>query len=81
MPSRHRGKGDAAMTRPDRLGKKTVSATVTVAQWKKLRHVVTETERTASDLISEAIDHLAEKYAPKKPATPLTSPQHRRSPG
>ena len=57
------------MTRPDRIGKKTVSATVTVEQWKKLRHVATETQRPASDLISEAIDDLAKKYGeePKLP--------------
>jgi hypothetical protein len=63
------------MTRPDRLGKKTVSATVTIEQWKKLRHVVTETQRPASDLISEAIDDLARKYGehPKEAAGKTTS--------
>jgi hypothetical protein len=50
------------MTRPDRIGKKSVSVTVTVEKWKKLRHIVTETERPAGDLISEAIDDLAVKY-------------------
>ena len=54
------------MTRPDRIGKKTVSVMVTVEKWKKLRHIVTETERPAGDLISEAIDDLAVKY----PTTP-----------
>jgi hypothetical protein len=50
------------MTRPDRIDRKSVQAWVTKAQWRKLRHVVTETERTANDLISEAIDLLAAKY-------------------
>lgn len=54
------------MTRPDRIGKKTVQALVTVEKWKKLRHIVTETQRTGDDLLSEAIDMLGEKY----PATP-----------
>jgi hypothetical protein len=45
-----------------REGKKTVSATVTVEKWKTLRHVVTETQRTANDLLDEAITLLAEKY-------------------
>lgn len=52
------------MTRPDRIGKKTVQALVTVEKWKKLRHIVTETQRTGDDLLSEAIDLLAEKYPP-----------------
>jgi hypothetical protein len=39
-----------------------VSAFVTVEKWKTLRHVVTETERTANDLLSEAIDSWPEKY-------------------
>lgn len=56
------------MTRPEREGKKQVSAFVTVEKWKTLRHIVTETERTANDLIGEAIDLLAEKYGqPKEP--------------
>ena len=65
------------MTRPDRLGKKAVQAFVTVEKWKKLRHIVTETQRTANDLITEAIDLLAEKYeqpkrAYSRPAPPLS---------
>lgn len=59
------------MTRPDRIGKKTVQALVTVEKWKKLRHIVTETERTGDDLLSEAIDMLAEKY----PTAPATGPK------
>jgi hypothetical protein len=65
------------MTRPDRIGKKTVQALVTVEKWKKLRHVVTETQRTGDDLLSEAIDMLAEKYPPpaaRKP--PPRRPSH-----
>ena len=54
------------MPRPDRVGKKTVQAFVAVSKWKKLRHIVTETQRTGDDLLSEAIDMLAEKY----PTTP-----------
>ena len=54
------------MTRPDRIGKKTVQALVTVEKWKKLRHIITETQRTTDSLITEAIDDLADKY----PATP-----------
>jgi hypothetical protein len=58
-----------------REGKKTVSATVTVEKWKTLRHLVTETERTANDLITEAIDDLAAKYGeqPKHPTGKKTS--------
>jgi hypothetical protein len=56
------------MTRTDRIGKKTVQALVTVEQWKKLRHIVTETQRTGDDLLSEAIDMLAEKY-PTQPTS------------
>jgi hypothetical protein len=44
------------MTRPDHLGKKQVSAYVTVEKWRKLRNVATNTERTHTDLIAEAID-------------------------
>ncbi|MGA8756589.1 MAG: hypothetical protein WB611_09685 [Stellaceae bacterium] len=62
------------MTRPDRIGKKTVSVTVTVERWKKLRHIVTETERPAGDLISEAIDDLAVKY----PTEPTDGPKRAR---
>jgi|SRR6266850_4378113 hypothetical protein len=50
-----------------REGKKTVSAPVTIEKWKKLRHVVTETQRPATDLINEAIDMLAEKYGEQPP--------------
>jgi hypothetical protein len=60
------------MARPDRQGKKLVGGWVTVEKWKTLRHLVTETERTANDLISEAIDDLAQKYGEQeqKPTTP-----------
>jgi hypothetical protein len=51
-----------AMTRPEREGKKQVSAFVSVEQWKTLRHIVTDTQRTANELIDEAITLLAEKY-------------------
>lgn len=50
------------MTRPDRQGKKAVQAFLTVEKWKTLRHLVTDTERTANDLLDEAITLLAEKY-------------------
>jgi len=62
------------MTRPDRIGKKTVQALVTVEKWKTLRHIVTEQQRTGDDLLSEAIDMLAEKY----PTTPATSAKRAR---
>jgi hypothetical protein len=63
------------MTRPDRQGKKTAQAFVTVEKWKKLRHIVTETQRTADNLIDEAIDMLAEKYGeqPQQPTGKKTS--------
>jgi hypothetical protein len=65
--------------RADRQDKKLVSAWVTREKWKKLRHIVTETERPANDLIDEAIDMLAEKYptppAGTKPARRRTSPE------
>jgi hypothetical protein len=67
------------MTRPERQGKKQVSAFVTVEKWKKLRHVVTETERTANDLLSEAIDMLAEKYG-TGPIQPTGRKTKRREP-
>jgi hypothetical protein len=50
------------MTRPEREGKKQVSAFVTVEKWRKLRNIATNTERTHTDLIAEAIDDLAAKY-------------------
>jgi hypothetical protein len=52
-----------------REGKKTVSATVTIEKWKTLRRVVTETQRTANDLLDEAITLLDEKYGqpPRQP--------------
>jgi hypothetical protein len=70
------------MPRPDRIGKKTVQAFVTVEKWKKLRHIVTETQRTADQLIDEAIDMLAEKYptGPEQPTRKKTS-RRDRSPG
>lgn len=62
-----------------REGKKTISAPVTLEKWKTLRHVVTETQRTATDLISEAIDMLAEKYGeqPKQPTARKTTRRDR----
>jgi Ribbon-helix-helix domain len=69
------------MTRSDRLGKKTVQATVTVEKWRKLRHLVTETQRPASVLLDEAIDLLAEKYGqPKPPKVRKTAARRERSP-
>lgn len=68
----------ADMTRPDRIGKKTVQALVTVEKWKTLRHIVTETQRTADDLLSEAIDMLAEKYP--TPPTGGAKPARRAAP-
>jgi hypothetical protein len=70
------GGDDRLMTRPDRQGKKSVQGFVTVEQWKKLRHIVTETQRDGSSLISEAIDMLAEKYGiqPKEPSGRKTKP-------
>jgi hypothetical protein len=74
------------MTRPDRLGKKTVQATVTREEWKTLRRIVTDTERPATDLIAEAIGMLDKKY-PAKPQEQPTEPTGRkrrprdRSPG
>lgn len=53
---------------PDREGKKQVSAFVTVEKWRTLRNVATNTQRTATDLLTEAIDVLAEKYADRPPA-------------
>ena len=44
------------MPRPDRI-KKTVQAFVTVEKWKQLRHIVTEMQRTAARLITQAIDN------------------------
>jgi hypothetical protein len=51
---------------------------VTREKWKKLRHIVIETERPANDLIDEAIDMLVEKY-PTPPAD--TKPARRRERG
>jgi hypothetical protein len=56
-----------------------VQALVTVEKWKKLRHIVTETERTGDDLISEAIDMLAEKYP--TPPTGSRPTRRARAPG
>jgi hypothetical protein len=48
---------------------KAVQAFVTVEKWKTLRHIVTETQRTANDLIDEAIEMRAEKDCePKMPS-------------
>jgi hypothetical protein len=62
------------VTRPEREGKKQVSAFVTVEKWRKLRNVATNTDRTQTDLIDEAIDLLAEKYGtgPKQPTAKKT---------
>lgn len=74
------GGDERRMTRPDRQGKKSVQAFVTVEQWKKLRHIVTETQRDGSSLISEAIDMLAEKYGeqPKEPPSRNTKLYNRK---
>lgn len=40
---------------------------MTVEKWKTLRHIVTEAQRTANDLIDEAIGLLAEKDGGKPP--------------
>jgi hypothetical protein len=47
----------------------------------KLRHLVTETQRTANDLIGEAVDMLAEKYGerPQQPTGKKTSRRDRSS--
>jgi hypothetical protein len=60
---------------------KQVSAVVTVEQWRTLRNVAAKTERTQTDLIIEAIDDLAKKYA--EPVTPKGDHRKRgdRSPG
>ena len=42
--------------RPEREGKKQVSAFVTLDRWRKLRNIATKTTRTQTDLITEAID-------------------------
>lgn len=66
--------------RPDRAGKKMVGAWVTKEKWKTLRHIVTETERTAGDLIAEAIDDLAAKYGEEQPKEPKAKGRKRREP-
>ena len=53
-----------------------MQAFVTVEKWKQLRHIVTETQRPASDLIDEAIDMLAEKYR-TQPQEPKPKPKRR----
>jgi hypothetical protein len=69
MPSScHQCTGKNDETRPTR----------TVEKWKTLRHLVTDTERTASDLIAEAIDDLAAKYGEPKP--PKAAPRPRTGP-
>jgi hypothetical protein len=74
--------GLMADARPDREGKKMVGAWVTKEKWKTLRRIVTETERPANDLITEAIDMLAEKYGgqPQEPTGSKKSHQRDRSP-
>jgi Ribbon-helix-helix domain len=62
------------MTQSNRIGKKNLSVTLTREKWKKLRTIVTDTERPATDLIDEAIDMLAEKY----PTTPTGAKRARR---
>jgi hypothetical protein len=67
------------MTRPDRENQKFVGGYVTVEKWKTLRHIVTETQRTANELIDEAITLLAEKYR-DQPTAPSRKKTSRRSP-
>lgn len=50
-------------TSAHREGKKQVSAFVTIEKWRSLRNIATKTERTQTDLLTEAIDDLARKYA------------------
>lgn len=56
-----------------------VGAWVTVEQWKKFRHLVTDTRRSGTVLIDEAINMLAEKYAeqPKEPSSKKRSRRDR----
>ena len=70
------------MARPEREGKKQVSAFVTLDRWRRLRNVATKTARTQTDLLTEAIDDLAAKYGeqPKQPAGGRTTHQRERSP-
>ncbi len=50
---------------------------MTVEKWRKLRNIATNTERTAGDLIAEAIDDLAAKYA-EQPQEPKGGGRKRR---
>ena len=70
------------MPRPERQRKKQVSAFVTLEQWRTLRNIATNTERTHTELIAEAIDDLATKYAePQAPKTGGRKKRHGRSLG
>jgi hypothetical protein len=67
-------------TRPDRIGKKGVQAFLTVERWRMLRHLVTDTERNASDLLDEAIKLIDEKYRKRPEPTPKGKKKMRRAP-
>jgi hypothetical protein len=62
-------------------GMKQVSAVVTVEKWRTLRNVATKTERSQTDLIAEAIDDLAMKYAEPGPPKAAGRKRRERSPG
>ena len=55
-----------AATRQGKIG---VQADITLDKWKALRHLVTETRRSANDLIDEEISLLIEKYSPQAQPT------------
>jgi hypothetical protein len=57
------------MTRPDREGKKGVLTYVSLEEWKTLRHLATETERSADDLMREALTLLIDKHHPQTQPT------------
>jgi hypothetical protein len=67
------------VARPEREGKKQVSAFVTLDHWRKLRNVATKTARTQTDLITEAIADLAVKYG-EQPQQPTGRKTKRREP-
>jgi len=54
-----------------------VQAFLTSEKWKTLRHLVTDTERTANDLLAEAISLLAEKYREVPLMSPVVVPMTR----
>jgi hypothetical protein len=62
-----------------RDGKKQVSAFVTLEKWRTLRNVATKTERSQTDLLTEAIDDLAVKYG-EQPHPPTGKKTSRRGP-